>query len=347
MCAMKKLRLPVDVDPVSDARWSRWEREMFAKLDAPPAGTHAAPRSPATTHRLRWVGCATAVAAAAALAIAHPWRGVPSGERVRLATTDGASQFTVGESSLVVAPHSLVMVDGDDDHGIDVVLDRGGVTCEVAPRRGRPPFVIDSGDVHVRVVGTRFSVVRDAEGTSVKVDHGVVEVATHGVVTTLHDGDRWPERTSVNSSAPSAEPFGAAEVPPAAAGEHAPAQGLSSALAPGGAHSRAAGPGASSPPAASGVPTSAPPAPAGPSLQEVFESAARIERSRPDEAAAAYRQVALSATAWAPTALFALARLEAEHGHKAESARLLNEYLTRYPRGVNADDARSLLARAQ
>jgi hypothetical protein len=105
---------------------------------------------------------------------------------------------------------------------------------------------------------------------------------------------------------------------------------------------------ASNPPAPSAaVTTSTPPIVAGPSPQKAFESASRIERARPDEAAAAYRQLAAGGTEWAPNALFALARLEAEHGRKAEAVRLLNEYLTRYPRGVNAEDARSLLLRMQ
>jgi hypothetical protein len=89
-------------------------------------------------------------------------------------------------------------------------------------------------------------------------------------------------------------------------------------------------------------PTASPSAPA-PSPQELFESAARIERTRPDEAAALYRQLVAGGSGWAGSALFALGRLEADRGHRAEAAPLLEEYLTRYPRGINVDDARVLL----
>lgn len=364
---MKPLHLPVEVEPVSEARWARVEREMFARLDAGDGQVEApAGRGPATAHRLRWAGVAAAAAAAVALVVAHPWKGLGTGERMRLATTDSASQFTVGDALLVVAPHSLVMVDGDGDHGIDVVLDRGAVTCEVAPRRGRPPFVVDSGDVRVRVVGTRFAVARDADGTSVEVDHGVVEVSSHGTVATLHDGERWPERGTATSVGPSVERAHAAEEAPSAPAQPAPA-GPTPGHVPSGAHARVSAavpapapgadpgpraaeqgsPAASAGPSGQGATTAAAPVAVGPSPQEIFESASRIERARPDEAADAYRQLAAGGTAWAPNALFALARLDAEHGRKAEAVRLLGEYLTRYPRGVNADDARALLARTQ
>jgi TolA-binding protein len=48
---------------------------------------------------------------------------------------------------------------------------------------------------------------------------------------------------------------------------------------------------------------------------------------------------------WAPTALFARARLLAEQGRTAEARAALSRYLERYPRGPNADDARALLQR--
>jgi hypothetical protein len=81
-----------------------------------------------------------------------------------------------------------------------------------------------------------------------------------------------------------------------------------------------------------------------PASQQAFEAAARIERTNP---AAAYGEPADGATAWAPNALFALARLEADRGHRAEATRLFNGYLVRYLRGINADDARELLRRIQ
>ena len=44
---------------------------------------------------------------------------------------------------------------------------------------------------------------------------------------------------------------------------------------------------------------------------------------------------------------FALGRLEADRGRQGEATRWLEQYLARYPRGINADDARALLRRMQ
>jgi hypothetical protein len=354
-------RLPVEVDPWSDGRWSRVERDMFEKLDAPGAGAEARERG---LRRRLLVGGTLAVAAAVALVfLLRPSGILRSSDRLRIATTDGASEVTVGESSLVVAPRSLVLVSGDDDHGIDVVLDRGAVTCEVAPRRGRPPFVVDAGDVRVRVVGTRFTVTRDALATSVAVDHGVVEVIEGGTVTALHDGDRWPApgRSLSDPGAPAPEPIdpdapaapirrGAASLstsdarlatsvdpPPPVRLHQAPLAGS----APLPAHS-----GAQNVASSHDEATTAPESPS-PSPQEAYEAAARVEKVRPDDAAGIYRRLAAGSTAWAPSALFALARLDADRGERQEAARLLRDYLSRYPRGINADDARALLQRMQ
>ena len=372
----------VDVEPLGDPRWTRIERGMFSKLDRPLA----VERATRVSGRLLWAGgaCALAAAAAVAVVLGRPLSGASSTARtaaprasdpVRLVTTSSPSRFTIGESSLWIEPSSLVLVSGDDEHGVDVVLDRGTVTCEVAPRRGRPPFVVDAGEVRVQVVGTRFTVTRGAAETSVGVDHGVVEVAVGGVVTVLHDGERWPVPATApaggvaavtsggpgspgeasppeaslpgaslpGGSSPSAPTEAAPVVPHVSPSAHrlgasATAPGLSvpTAAMPGGGAS-----GASAPTSASGG--SAAVAPASPSAQQVFESAARIERTRPDEAAALYREVAAGSSAWAGNALFALGRLEADRGRRPEATRLLQEYLTRYPRGINVDDARALL----
>ncbi len=357
----------VDVEPLVDPRWSRIERGMFAKLDRV---TDHAPSVRVSGRRL-WIGGAAALAAVAAvtLVLGRSSIGLRSREPVRLVTTSSPSRFTIGESSLWIEPSSLVLVSGDDEHGVDVVLDHGRVTCEVAPRHGRPPFVVDAGEVRVQVVGTRFTVTRSAE-TSVNVDHGVVEVAVGGRVTVLRDGERWP---AGSSPAPSADPsMGATQATPAAApadpvespsptdGPPLPTQSPRRAALPGtsagmGSRSASPSPGASpsapanspsgaAPPAVAGTGASAP---APPSAQQIFESAARIERARPDDAVALYRGLASGGTAWAGSALFALGRLEADRGHRAEAMRLLDEYVARYPRGLNVDDARALMQHLQ
>jgi hypothetical protein len=99
-------------------------------------------------------------------------------------------------------------------------------------------------------------------------------------------------------------------------------------------------------PAAATATPAPPPAPK-PSPQDRFESAAKIERARPDEAATVYRQLAAGTSPWASNALFALARLEVDRGRRADAARHLRDYLAQYPRGINADDARTLLQHMQ
>jgi hypothetical protein len=373
----------VDVEPLGDPRWTRIERGMFAKLERPPATGLAARLG----GRRVWIagGCVLA-AAAAAMVIARPSVGARSRDPVRLVTTGSPSRFTIGESSLWIEPSSLVLVSGDDEHGVDVVLDRGTVTCEVAPRRGRPPFVVDAGEVRVQVVGTRFTVTRGPGETSVGVDHGVVDVAVGGVVTVLHDGERWPassasgsgvapggmggmDRTAAAPGGGEAAPDRSSSAGPAVVGPSITAvsptgaspgevssTGIPTDIPVAAPHAasiarRAVGSSASPgvPPAASAPSTVAPSSAGAPasSPQQVFESAARIERTRPDDAAALYRQLVSGGTAWAGSALFALGRLEADRGRRPEATRLLEEYLARYPRGINGDDARALLQRMQ
>jgi hypothetical protein len=340
-------QLLVEVEPLSDARWARMERELFAKLDeAQETDTRA--RDPRRFRALTWAAVAVTVASAM-LAIVLSGRAMHPDDRVSLATTDSASEFTVGESSLTVAPRSLVAVRGDDDHGIDVVLDRGTVTCEVAPRRGRPPFRLSAGEVRIRVMGTKFTVTRGEEETSVDVEHGVVEIASRGVVTVVRDGGHWPDAVAPSgtpsSDVASSSSYGAG-VP------MAPLQARSQARA---AHSRrpaavdtsaaSSEPTANEPVAMEPATTSPPATAVVPAAQQAFEAASRSERTNPVQAAAIYRQLAAGGTAWAPNALFALARLEVDRGQRAEAARLLSAYLVRYPRGINADDARELLRR--
>jgi FecR protein len=341
-------QLLLEVEPISDARWTRIERELFAKLDE---AHEEAPSSGGESNRRRALTWIAAVAAVAATVFAIIHSGRAMHDRVSLATTESTSEFTVGESSLTVAARSLVMVSGDDDHGIDVMLDRGTVTCEVAPRRGRPPFRLDAGEVRIRVVGTKFTVTREDGKTSVDVEHGAVEVAARGVVTVLHDGEHWPKVGGVLGPASDLE-----RVPQSSVGSSEPVAPLLARSPVRGGHARRAVTAEAEPSTADDLPEdlpvepeAAPPSPpptsVTPSPQQSFEAASRKERTNPAEAEAIYRQLATGGTGWAPNALFALAQLEANRGHRGEAVRLLNTYLVRYPHGINVNDARELLRR--
>jgi hypothetical protein len=100
--------------------------------------------------------------------------------------------------------------------------------------------------------------------------------------------------------------------------------------------------------------TSSTPSSGGPSVpaagaaaegQRLYEAAARSESSDSDGAMATYRRLAAGGGPWAPTALFAAGRLASDRGRNAEARHLLDDYLVRYPRGANAEDARRILAR--
>jgi hypothetical protein len=87
------------------------------------------------------------------------------------------------------------------------------------------------------------------------------------------------------------------------------------------------------------------------SVQVLFELAAQLEIRDPEAALRIYGELAAAPSpadgGWAASSLFAAARLEAERGHAAQSRELCDSYLRRFPRGPNADDARTLLAHAR
>lgn len=79
--------------------------------------------------------------------------------------------------------------------------------------------------------------------------------------------------------------------------------------------------------------------------RSIYEAAARLEPARPTAAIALYEKLETGSGSWAANALFAHARLEADLGHRAEAMQLLARYLSRFPTGPNASDARDLAAR--
>ena len=71
-----------------------------------------------------------------------------------------------------------------------VDMDSGEIMFSVTPDAQRP-FLIDAGQTHVRVTGTRFNVRRDGDATSVAVESGSVAVTTGS----------WWRRQAVNLTA--------------------------------------------------------------------------------------------------------------------------------------------------
>jgi hypothetical protein len=327
MSARRNPQPLLPIVPLSEERWARFERDLFTAVDGGAAASGAPPPRLADRPRRRpWRAAALAVIAAAAifLAVVGGWqlRAHTSGAALasgptRMVSGSSPSHLPLGDSVLDLGPATAVVATGNDDHGVVLVVERGSVTCTVAPRAGRPPFVVQAGEVRVRVVGTRFSVTRVGDGARVDVDHGVVEVSAGVDRVTLRDGQSWemtPQAPGATSSVAPVTPHpGEVELSPSAP----PATDPSS-LAAGG----------------SGTP---------PSPRDRFEAAARLERTDPARAVALYAQLAAGGGSWGANALFAQARLEADRGRGAEARRLAEQYLSRFPKGPNAADARVLL----
>lgn len=349
----------IEVEPLSDARWSRIERGLFEKLDAEPVGVAPPPEllPVVDVPRRSWtapLAAASAIAAAIALVVGAMRLFAPAGAPTvavnnpsRIVTGASDSHLVLGENSLDVAPESALVVSGADDNGVLVVMDRGKVTYEVAPRKGRPPFVVQAGGVRVRVIGTRFTVARDGDSATVAVDHGVVEVTAQGRSVLVKAGESWPP-SPATATTTTAAPSATTIAPPASTAALAPRPSAK----PAPARPQLAAKNDPSPPStiigtfpASAPDDVTPPAPPPPSPQQIFEQASKLERSDPARALALYRQLAAQGGAWGMNALFAAGRLEFDRGNRGAARQLLNEYLARYPRGPNAADARALLDR--
>jgi hypothetical protein len=80
-------------------------------------------------------------------------------------------------------------------------------------------------------------------------------------------------------------------------------------------------------------------------LRQRFELAAGLEVREPAAALRLYQELASGSGPWAANARFAQARLSAERGQRDAARVLLADYLQRFPRGPNAEDARALLTR--
>jgi hypothetical protein len=342
-------RDPFEIEPLSQARWERIERGIFERLDDAALSVPQQPERTEPRHITRvLVGAVTAAAAAAVVVTAAWLHRAPPLAPSHIETGADHSRVALGEAAIDVGPHSGVVVTGNDAQGLLLVLERGEVDCEVTPRNGRPPFVVQSGAVRVRVVGTRFHVGRKDDGSEVSVSHGTVEVTKGDAVVTLHAGERWDS----NAASLDGPTVAVAAKSEGDAREHPPAP-PASALHPSAPprrvnasaqtsdvlqDSRVEGPAPEAPDGQSGSRARA-------SSREAYEAASRLEASDPNAALARYRDLSRGTDPWAANALYAEGRLALERGDKARAERALQEYLARFPTGMNAMDARELLGR--
>jgi hypothetical protein len=301
------MKKPVPVEPLSEARYARIERELFERVEREGTAPVAEPR-----RDRRWIVVGVAAAAAiGGLLVLRPWATptpvVASAPAPSHMTSEATpSHVTLGENELDLGPRTSVVSTGDDEHGVVLVLEDGSVSCHVAPRHGRPPFVVQAGDVRVTVKGTRFTVTRTGANVGVAVESGVVQVTGGGTSVDLTAGESWPPPAPIVTATATAPPASATAT-------------------------------ASAPPRASASVRSAPDA------QARFEAAETLEATDPEAALTTYAALAKGSGPWAENALFAQGRLLFERGRKPDAQRVLREYVTRYPSGPNVADARAIL----
>ena len=339
---------PPPIEPLSETAWARVERGVWSELDAErPAG------SPAPGPRRWWVIAAPLAAAAAVAVLLLAVRRAPTAldEPSRVVTGAAPSSVLFGDSHIELDAATALVTRHEAEHPT-VTLERGAAWFTVAPRLSRPAFIVRAGDAMVRVVGTRFRVVRSEERIAVEVDHGLVDVNFRGSEVAIGAGQRWSSdapRQILAVAAPPAEPV-PPPVPAAAAPDpEVPAAPPEAAPAPARAH-RPARPGSPAHAADGGDARPEPPAHLpGPAVDRdaaEYDRLAALEATSPDAALTGYLALARGTSRWADPALFAAARLAVDR-HDARAETLLGIYLQRFPSGANAADAQQLLARVQ
>jgi hypothetical protein len=292
-----------------------------------------------------------------------------------MVTEDSSTTLSLGDAELTVAPQTAVVVDRDRGRGVLVVLERGSVHCAVTPRPERAAFRVQAGDVRVEVVDTVFAVYRSGDQARVEVERGAAKVMYRGEELLVEAGESWPAladaaadvvdadvvdteqahervarprrsrpRTSRTERAhrrqrPDRGRASPATDDPALRAEQVEADALARAAddqAPAEAEAGAQ--------ALEADMAAEPPAP---TAKQRYEQAERLEATDPAQAITLYQALAREGGPWAPTALFAQARLELDRGQRARAEALLHTYLRRYPTGANAAMARRLLERVE
>lgn len=209
---------PPPVEGLSDVAWARVEKNVFQRLGEGTI-THAAAarelrgKLPSTEKRgWLWLAIPAAAAAAAAVVFFSLHAPPPSGQVAATGGDDEPSRVVAGEAQTSVSfgdahitldAHSALVMDRAAARPT-ALLEHGAATFAIAPRGDRPPFVVLAGDLQVRVIGTRFRVVREGEHSEVSVDHGTVEVTFRGSDVRVGAHQHWtsddPNRVTPDDS---------------------------------------------------------------------------------------------------------------------------------------------------
>jgi transmembrane sensor len=162
---------------------SVWARADALRVDLLTHEPRAELLRPVITPRQRFGHWRAAAAALLAVGLSLGgmglWRGSPAGEehrtavgaRLPLALADGSSVLLNTDTRLRVSMSADVRM---------VRLDQGEAYFEVAHNSAQP-FVVEAAGQRITVLGTKFSVRRDADNVQVRVVEGRVKVQNAGI----------------------------------------------------------------------------------------------------------------------------------------------------------------------
>ncbi len=257
-------------------------------------------------------------------------------------------------SRVVMLREAEVSVVSDDSRGVRLRHEAGRVRYEVMPRE-RTPFVVEAGEVEVRVVGTVFVVDVEPRWTTVEVSEGRVEVRDAEDMVTLESGEQLrlrpnrelaptdqvvPHRAEKSEAKPASTP-GALENVRSRRPRSSAAKLMARADA-----ARAVGDLVGAIRALQQLVREHPTAPRAP---QAWMTLGRLERQRgrPIAASQAFRHVFEQARSHplAEDAMGEAAQALATAGKVEEARRAAERYLARYPSGIHRDKMRSLLGR--
>lgn len=162
--------------PVTDARI---ERQWAALEERLPHGNMAPRRSARMLALLSMLGlAATAGVAALMLALSAARTPLPPGARIESAKAEVAVGLEDG-SRVQLAPESQLRLLVNEESAVQLELAEGSAHFDVSHQKRRM-FAVKVGAAEIRVIGTRFRVLREetAEGmrVSLRVQEGIVEV---------------------------------------------------------------------------------------------------------------------------------------------------------------------------
>lgn len=352
---------PPPIEPMTNTAWSRVERGLFERLDQPAPRPLPGPRS-----RWPWLAVpAFALAAAAVILIVLSLRSSKTSTDVampspivpsRVVAGDTPSMVSYGDAHLTLEAHAAIVM-AREESSPSILVERGAVDFTVAPRQ-HEPYIVRAGDVVVRVVGTQFRVARYEERVTVAVERGLVDVQFRGDVHRLSAGQSWSSQEQTASTTPTTnEPASIDDTPapntkPAVGSNGKP---LASNEKPVVSNDK---PVVSSDKSAVSndkpavvsndkpvVSNDKPSSSNDPSPEKAkFELMSSLERRDPERAMKGYLELSKGNSEWSANALFAAGRLAFDRKDKRAKT-FLEFYLKRFPRSVNAEDARDLLTR--